>query len=53
MLCESVFMRKETGQHKSIADRLVAALELDEFVLYSQSIVPLWIVGSLTGSRVG
>lgn len=34
-------MKKETGPPKSIADRLVAALEQDEFVLYSQSIVPL------------
>ncbi len=42
MLCESAFMKKEAGQQKSIADRLLAALELDEFVLYSQSIVPLF-----------
>ncbi len=34
-------MKKETGTQKSMADRLVAALERDEFVLYSQSIVAL------------
>jgi EAL domain-containing protein (putative c-di-GMP-specific phosphodiesterase class I) len=35
-------MKKEAGQQKSIADRLVAALERDEFVLYSQSIIALF-----------
>jgi EAL domain-containing protein (putative c-di-GMP-specific phosphodiesterase class I) len=34
-------MKTETGRQKSIADRLAAALERDEFVLYSQSIIPL------------
>jgi EAL domain-containing protein (putative c-di-GMP-specific phosphodiesterase class I) len=34
-------MKKEAGQQKNIADRLVAALDRDEFVLYSQSIVAL------------
>jgi EAL domain-containing protein (putative c-di-GMP-specific phosphodiesterase class I) len=39
-------MKKETSQQKSIADRLVAALDRDEFVLYSQSIIPLFSKGA-------
>jgi hypothetical protein len=35
-------MAKETVQQKSMADRLVTALDQDEFVLYSQSIVALF-----------
>ena len=34
-------MKKETDHQKSIADRVVAALAQDEFVLYSQNIISL------------
>jgi EAL domain-containing protein (putative c-di-GMP-specific phosphodiesterase class I) len=34
-------MTKETGQQRGMADRLAAALDRDEFVLYSQRIIPL------------
>jgi len=34
-------MRREFGPQKEIADRLIAALQQDEFVLYSQNIVSL------------
>ena len=34
-------MDDRTSDRKSMADRLVAALQQDEFVLYAQPIVPL------------